>query len=569
MSELQLKFDDIEINKESIFKQHSGLITFKVENNIPYFKVDTEKAIFSILLDTQVRMNKMYSELFKKEISEIFDESQEKILFKNIYNLEGIKDLIIKNENFLNPNKVNLLIEKLDKIKKIKLEKLNTSPLSLKEKELLIQDIELTRYDNIIRNKENLIKQKNNMSESEFTYRAIIFIKNYCKDEVIEIMAKKRYINFNSLVKAINCTTSTRLKKNLEDTENLKLSFNFINKKKLEVKLLPTSILNSIKFFKTDNSKITWLSYSISQEILELIMLPEIFASLPFYDISKIKGKYTFRLYSLLLDHIKYGKVEITKDELFNFLGIPITAKKNKSILENQILKPTLEEIKEISNLECNYSFIPNRNWSKIIFMFNVKNINTDYNYPKIEDFSDYQARINIKKKKQNNFDEDIINQIEKTKRNIYVSKAWNTRVDNKLEKIIITYGKEFCISLLKELKISLKKEIKTTLVQYINGILNNKKDEEEIKILNEIELNTKINKKIINEKSIDYFDIFNKIEDEYEKLKIEEKALDMGKEKGKFNDVTIDYIMQTRAINKNLYYSIIKEFIIEVLKKK
>lgn len=568
MSELQLKFDDIEITKDSIFKQHSGLITFKVENNIPYFKVDTEKAIFSILLDTQVRMNKMYSEFFKNEISEIFDEPQEKILFKNIYNLEGIKDLIIKNENFLNPDKFNLLIEKLDKIKKIKLEKLNTSPLSLKEKELLIQDIEITRYDNLIRNEET--KVNDNISKSEFVYRAIIFIKNYCKDEVIEIMAKKRYINFNSLVKAINCTTSTRLKKNLEDTENLKLSFNFINKKKLEVKLLPTSILNSIKFFRTDNSKITWLSYSISQEILELIMLPEIFASLPFYDISKIKGKYTFRLYSLLLDHIKYGKVEITKDELFSFLGIPITAKKNKSILENQILKPTLDEIKDISNLECSYTFIPNRNWNKIVFIFNVKNVNTDYNYPKIEDFSDYQARIKLKKKNKNNFDEDILNQIEKTKRNIYVQKAWNIRVENKINKIINQHGKEFCISLLKDLKISLKMEIKTTLVQYINGILNNKKDEEEIEILNEIESKDKINdKKNIEVFNIDYFEKFNSITDEYEKLKIEEKALELGKEKGKINDVTIGYILKTREINKNLYYSIIKEFIIEVLKKK
>lgn len=568
MSELQLKFDDIEITKDSIFKQHSGLITFKVENNIPYFKVDTEKAIFSILLDTQVRMNKMYSEFFKNEISEIFDEPQEKILFKNIYNLEGIKDLIIKNENFLNPDKFNLLIEKLDKIKKIKLEKLNTSPLSLKEKELLIQDIEITRYDNLIRNEET--KVNDNISKSEFVYRAIIFIKNYCKDEVIEIMAKKRYINFNSLVKAINCTTSTRLKKNLEDTENLKLSFNFINKKKLEVKLLPTSILNSIKFFRTDNSKITWLSYSISQEILELIMLPEIFASLPFYDISKIKGKYTFRLYSLLLDHIKYGKVEITKDELFSFLGIPITAKKNKSILENQILKPTLDEIKDISNLECSYTFIPNRNWNKIVFIFNVKNVNTDYNYPKIEDFSDYQARIKLKKKNKNNFDEDILNQIEKTKRNIYVQKAWNIRVENKINKIINQHGKEFCISLLKDLKISLKMEIKTTLVQYINGILNNKKDEEEIEILNEIEPKDKINdKKNIEVFNIDYFEKFNSITDEYEKLKIEEKALELGKEKGKINDVTIGYILKTREINKNLYYSIIKEFIIEVLKKK
>lgn len=61
-----------------------------------------------------------------------------------------------------------------------------------------------------------------------------------------------------------------------------------------------------------------------------------------------------------------------------------------------------------------------------------------------------------------------------KAKRNLYVSKAWNKRVDNKISKIMNENGEEYTLDILNRLYVSVKQDIKTTLVQYINGIMKN-----------------------------------------------------------------------------------------------
>lgn len=63
-----------------------------------------------------------------------------------------------------------------------------------------------------------------------------------------------------------------------------------------------------------------------------------------------------------------------------------------------------------------------------------------------------------------------------KAKKNIFVSKAWNKRVDNKIEKIVKEEGIDYAIKLLDDLYKNLNGEIKSTLVQYINGIIKNKR---------------------------------------------------------------------------------------------
>ena len=61
---------------------------------------------------------------------------------------------------------------------------------------------------------------------------------------------------------------------------------------------------------------------------------------------------------------------------------------------------------------------------------------------------------------------------IKKAKRNIYISKAWNKRVENKINKIIAEHGEMFTATLLDKIYNRLTFEIKTTLVQYINGVV-------------------------------------------------------------------------------------------------
>lgn len=88
--------------------------------------------------------------------------------------------------------------------------------------------------------------------------------------------------------------------------------------------------------------------------------------------------------------------------------------------------------------------------------------------------------KLKIENKKQKSLDSPLIKddfdrvkkEIEKAKRNIFVSKAWNKRVDNKINNLLDKEGEEYTIFLLKTTYKNLKQDITTTLVQYINGVL-------------------------------------------------------------------------------------------------
>ncbi|MGL4252551.1 MAG: replication initiator protein A, partial [Fusobacteriaceae bacterium] len=79
-------------------------------------------------------------------------------------------------------------------------------------------------------------------------------------------------------------------------------------------------------------------------------------------------------------------------------------------------------------------------------------------------------------------FSETILEKIAKAKKNIYVSRSWEKRVDNKILKIVSEKGEEFATELLNQLYKSLTAPIKTTLVQYISGISKNMEKEKQEK---------------------------------------------------------------------------------------
>ena len=64
--------------------------------------------------------------------------------------------------------------------------------------------------------------------------------------------------------------------------------------------------------------------------------------------------------------------------------------------------------------------------------------------------------------------------EIEKSKKNIFISKSWNQRTDNKIKKIVKEDGEDYAIFILKTAYKNLRQEVRTTLVQYINGIMKN-----------------------------------------------------------------------------------------------
>ena len=193
------------------------------------------------------------------------------------------------------------------------------------------------------------------------------------------------------------------------------------------------------------------------------------------------------------------------------------------------------------------------------------------------------RSSVNRTKKVENYEDlpESVVNLIYKAKRNIYISRSWDKRTDTKIRKIYTEDGEEFVSEVLKIIYKNLNKNIKTTLVQYINGVLKNLYKSETPKqnlqlFNNDVKEKTIISKRKIKQarKGIkaktltntikdlkDELDIprdvlieFEKLDD-YEKLKVEEKALKLCSEEAKVSETflltmkeTTNYSVQSRS---------------------
>lgn len=196
------------------------------------------------------------------------------------------------------------------------------------------------------------------------------------------------------------------------------------------------------------------------------------------------------------------------------------------------------------------------------------------------------------KKKDEIEFSEEILERIKKAKRNIYVLKAWDKRTDTKIKKIYREDGEERTKDILNILYKNLTTNVKTTLVQYINGIIKNLSavDKENNKqnltlfgnVVKERGLKSKksinqarkaVKKPVLNnikdlaEETNIPRDMIKEFEsyDEYEKLKIEEKALELcSKEMG----VDINFLLAMKEKTRAIYIGAIKDYIERVMKE-
>ena len=207
-----------------------------------------------------------------------------------------------------------------------------------------------------------------------------------------------------------------------------------------------------------------------------------------------------------------------------------------------------------------------------------------------IEEIEIVKEKAKPKAKKNDDFEfpDSILDGIKKAKRNIYVSKAWDKRTDTKIKKIFVEEGEERAKEILGILY-TLKENIKTTLVQYINGVLKNLSQKDKsgnkqnltlfgnvvkgkgLKTKNRINRARKASKRTVatdlideNDLPLDILEEFEKY-DEYEKLKIEEKALKIcAAENGA--DEKFLLIMKNQA--EKLYIDSLKPFIEKVIKE-
>ena len=160
-----------------------------------------------------------------------------------------------------------------------------------------------------------------------------------------------------------------------------------------------------------------------------------------------------------------------------------------------------------------------------------------------------------------------------KAKRNIYVSKAWNKRADNKISKIINENGEEYALDILNRLYVSVKQDIKTTLVQYINGIMKNirievkEKDfsnfnkikEEKIRNEKEIKGNKSLPRKSKEEQGENESEITL---EEFEELdgktrnELEKEAIELTMKKG---DMSEKFLSDLKKKSFRIYFNTIK----------
>lgn len=273
------------------------------------------------------------------------------------------------------------------------------------------------------------------------------------------------------------------------------------------------------------------------------------------------------------------------------------------------ILHYDSEYVKEEDNYYINYafnkekdgechvsSFIENKNSRKVPMIAAEKNLHIEE--AEVIDVSTLLKKKEIKKSIQKpkesspEFPEGVLEKVQKAKRNIYVQKSWDKRTDTKIKKIYREEGEAVVKEVLNILYKNLNGNIKTTLVQYINGILKNISVDEmstgkqNLTLFNNIvkekglKSKKKINqarrgvkkpvisniKDIITDTEIpkDLMAEFNTY-DEFEKLKIEEKALKIcSQEEG----IEISFLLTMKAKSKHIYLNTIKRYIERVLKE-
>lgn len=585
-------------SNDNILKQHTALTTFKVTKG-KYFNLQCEKIIFHLLKSKQNEMYQYFYSLLEKELKNIFPNDKfGKEIIDQIYKKEFSIEEFAPNGIEVNRYELDTLYRKINEFND--LTENTYKKLSQKQREYC--DIQvLAIKPNFSTNKLLTYKQSENKKLSLGEILSIIKdVKTYARQSTILKFALPENLDLTTLGNQVGITNITNLKKYLLEAQDTRLLFNFINLKKVEVEI-DAPYITGITFI-SHKGKGTIFNYQIPIAILSLNLLPEIYAPLNELEVQKMAGKYTYRIYSILKDHVNKGMLELTKEQLKECLGLTERTVSNSSTLRKNVLDPAIIELNEISNLECTYELIPPKRYKSVLFRMKT---NSSKVIEVLKVVKDKEEKLDYKN------DEELVKKVEQVKHNIYVSRAWDKRVENKINKLLNEVGRSFVIEILEDMYNSLKSDIEITLVAYINGILKNKKIAGKSKTRSKIssvfaennknireviknktgrESSKKTNKnktvKKIEEDEIEDAIIVTKTSEENEKGKYtvetaleyyyslnpeEQKKLEdifleeCSKEKG----VPIDILLQLKISGKDFYNDTISKFLLKVLNSK
>lgn len=462
-------------NYDNILKQHTALTSFKVKQG-KYFNLQCEKIIFHLLKSKQNEMYLNFYSILEKELNNIFSNKKlGKEVIEQIYKKNFTSDTLDLSKIEVNKFALENLYRKIEEFND--LTENTHKKLSVKQREYC--NLQVLAIKPTFSN-QNLLTYK--LSENTYLSPKELFsiikdVKTYARQNTILKFALPESLDLTTLGNQVGITNMTNLKKYLKEAQETRLQFNLINNKNIEIEI-DAPYITGITYI-SHKGKGTIFSYQIPVAILSLNLLPEIYAPLNELEVQKMTGKYTYRIYSLLKDHVNKGYLELTKEQLKDCLDLTERTITNSSTLKRNVLDPAIIELNEISNLECTYELIPPKRYKSVLFRMKTNNSKV---IEVLKIVKDEEEKLDYKN------DDEILERVEEIKHNIYISRAWDKRVDNKINKMLNELGKTFVLDILKELYKSLNSEIKITLVAYINGMLKNKK------LANKSKTRTKIN---------------------------------------------------------------------------
>jgi len=249
-------------------------------------------------------------------------------------------------------------------------------------------------------------------------------------------------------------------------------------------------------------------------------------------------------------------------------------------VSKGYLLSYQVEEMKDIKSYKFVYSFNPekdnNCHISSLVESHTPKKIPLSKNGEVAEP------------KVVTEVSEVIRKEIQKAKKNIFVSKAWNKRVDNKILKLLKEEGEEYTKNILKILYENLSTDINKTLVSYMSGIMKNLKNQkkeglepekpiktsEKLKVIEVEEVVTpeiveeKIEvKRNLEEKNIDVSDPISKLLLElYDKMSSGEKSEVKQKAREKYLKTTNS--KQFNTIHEKIFSTMERIYLLEILRK-
>lgn len=377
-------------------------------------------------------------------------------------------------------------------------------------------------------------------------------------------------INFSKLCNDLGIKNPTDAKKAISLLPRLILDFMSINGN-IE---FTSSIVSSVSFNYLKKNKVMALTVQLSEPILKRLLLPDKYVGIYLKELQNMSSLYSSTLTTMLRLYVNVTpKITIQKNVFFDIFSVPVSCQKNSNNLKKRILDPAIEEVNKFTDMTVSYELYPAKAFTEIRFHMSKKRKVVEKKTVELEVIED----VNFISKPVLNDYPEVIKYIEKAKKNIYVLKAWNKHPkhsENKITKLLKEKGEQYTINLLNELYKGLKSEIQTTLVQYINGIMKNLKDNPPKKIFDVSKVkNEKVIKKtenislesngINNEKTENYYiEKYEKL-DEFDKLKIEERALELC---SKEINADVDFLLSMKSKTPSIYHSFIKEYIIRVI---